>query len=96
MAASPPDRPDLYVLARMLERLWREEAPMLKTRLQVATNVNYDVFSRYLAWMVGRNLVSLERSDDGHERVGLAPKGRDAYLRLVQWIKEVVRDRAAP
>ncbi len=44
--SSSLDRPDLYVVARLLERLWREEAPMLKTRLQVAANVNYDVFSR--------------------------------------------------
>ncbi|HYS71493.1 MAG TPA: hypothetical protein VEM95_03630, partial [Thermoplasmata archaeon] len=56
---TPGDRPDLYVVARLLERLWREDAPMVKTRLQVAANVNYDVFSRYLGWMAGRGLVSL-------------------------------------
>src|SRR2546425_12972745 len=48
MAGRDLERPDLYVVARLLERLWREDAPMLKTRLQVAANVNYDVFSRYL------------------------------------------------
>ncbi len=86
-----PERPDLYVVARILERLWREAAPMLKTRLQVAANVNYDVFSRYLGWMQSRGLVALENSADGHERVALTSKGREAYRTLVQWINEVVK-----
>jgi len=91
---SPPslDRPDLYVVARLLERLWREEKPMLKTRLQVASNVNYDVFRRYLSWMSERGLVSLENSADGHERVQLTDKGGEAYRKLVQWINEVIHN----
>jgi predicted transcriptional regulator len=87
--ATHGDRPDLYVVARLLERLWRQDSPIMKTRLQVAANVNYDVFSRYLEWMVGRGLVSLENSADGHERVALTPKGREAYRRLVQWIHDI-------
>ena len=87
----PMERPDLYVVARLLERLWREDAPMLKTRLQVAANVNYDVFTRYLSWLLARGLVVLENSPDGHERVALTPKGHEAYRKLVQWINEVVR-----
>lgn len=87
------DRPDLYVVARLLERLWREDGPMLKTRLQVAANVNYDVFTRYLEWMRARGLADLEDSADGHERVALTPKGREAYRKLVQWINEVVERR---
>lgn len=89
-APAPPDRPDLYVVARLLERLWREEEPVLKTRLQVAAHVNYDVFTRYLEWLKTRGLVVLVSAEDDHERVCLTPKGRDAYLRLVQWINEVV------
>jgi predicted transcriptional regulator len=91
--ASSPDRPDLYVVARILEKLWREDGPMLKTRLQVAANVNYDIFTRYLSWMAARGLVALENSPDGHERVALTPKGHEAYRKLVQWINEVVRGR---
>jgi predicted transcriptional regulator len=85
------DRPDLYVVARLLERLWREDAPMLKTRLQVAAKVNYDIFSRYLSWMVERGLVVIESSPDAHARVSLTRKGQESYLKLVQWINEVVR-----
>ncbi len=88
-----PARPDLYVVARLLERLWREDTPMLETRLQLAANVNYDVFSRYLQWMAERGLVALEESSDGHERVALTSKGHEAYRKIVQWINEVVRGR---
>lgn len=96
MASGPmPDRPDLYVVARLLERLWREGSPMLKTRLQVAANVNYDVFSRYLSWLLDRGLVVLTSSEDGHDRVALTPKGNEAYATLARWMNEVVRGRAA-
>ncbi len=92
-APQPLDRPDLYVVARMLERLWREEQPMLKTRLQVASKVNYDVFKRYASWMDGRGLIRVENSTDGHDRISLTPKGEEAYKKLVQWINEVIHDR---
>ena len=91
--AQPPERPDLYVVARLLERLWRENGPMVKTRLQVAANVNYDVFWKYLTWMLAKGLVSLENSPPDHERVVLTPKGFEAYRKLVQWINEVVHGR---
>jgi len=94
---APPDRPDLYVVARMLERLWRVGEPMLKTRLQVAANVNYDIFAKYLAWLVSRHLVTLVGGEDGHERVAIAEKGRKAYRLLVEWMNEFSRGgRAAP
>jgi len=77
----------------MLERLWREEEPILKTKLQVAARVNYDVFRRYTSWMVERGLVRLDNSDNGHERVALTPKGEEAYRKLVQWINEVIHEK---
>ena len=92
--AAPPDRPDVFVVARFLERLWREGAPMLKTRLQVAANVNYDVFSRYLTWLQSRGLVAVENNPDGHERVAITEKGKRAYHQLVDWINEFVRGRS--
>ncbi len=92
-APAPLERPDLYVVARLLERLWRADDPVLKTRLQVAAHVNYDVFSRYLDWLRAHGLVVLESAEDGHERVHLTPKGHEAYRKLVQWINEVVHGR---
>jgi predicted transcriptional regulator len=88
--AAAMDRPDLYVVARVLERLWREEAPMLRTRLQVASKVNYDVFIKYLDWMLAKGLVELRPLDGGKEGIVLTPKGEEAYRRLVQWIDEII------
>jgi predicted transcriptional regulator len=89
---APPalDRPDLYVVARLLEKLWRAENPMLKTRLQVAANVNYDIFRRYLAWMTERALVEVKDGDDGHERVELTANGTETYRKLVQLINDLI------
>jgi len=84
------DRPDLYVVARILERLWRENEPMVKTRLQVAARVNYDVFTKYLNWMLEKGLVSLTNTPGGHEKVVITDKGMESYKKLVQWINEVI------
>ncbi len=89
--ASPPERPDLFVVVRILERLWQEQEPIVKTRVQVASNVNYDVFTRYLSWLLARDLVALENFPDGHERVAITEKGRRAYRQLIEWINEFVR-----
>ena len=83
------DRPDFYVLARILERLWREGGPMLKTHLQVATNLNYDILMKYLAWMSARGFVSFE-SDSNHEVIVLTFKGHEAYSNLVRTMSEVL------
>lgn len=69
---------------------------MLKTRLQTASNVNYDVFRRYSAWMVDRGLIAPDTANDGHERLRLTPKGEEAYRKLVQWINEVIHGRMPP
>jgi predicted transcriptional regulator len=84
------ERPDLYVVARILERLWDEDSPMLRTRLQIASNVNYDVFSRYLDWMLAKGLVEFQPLDN-REGVALTSKGEEAYRKLVQWINEIIR-----
>jgi len=85
------ERPDLYVVARILERLWDENGPMLRTRLQVASRVNYDVFTRYLEWMLSKGLVEL-RPLEAREGVALTAQGEEAYRKLVQWINDIIRD----
>ena len=87
------ERPDLYVVARILERLWRENKPMVKTRLQVAVHVNYDVFTKYLDWMLRKGLVALQNSPEERERVVITDTGIESYNRLVQWINEVIHER---
>ena len=84
------ERPDLYVLVRILERLWREDAPILKTRLQLASRVNYDTLIRYLDWMMERDLIEI-LFNEGHELVTLTPKGHKAYSSMVGLINEYFR-----
>jgi len=86
------DRPDLYVVARILERLWRETDPMLRTRLQLSVGTNYDLLTKYLDWMRGRGLVTFVE-DDGHQKVMLTEQGGESYRKLVVWINETVHGR---
>ena len=87
------DRPDLYVVARILDRLWETNTPMLRTHLQVASNVNYDILTRYLDWIRDHDLIAIEDGADGHVRIALTERGREAYLKITQWISEVVQGR---
>ncbi|OPX62220.1 MAG: hypothetical protein A4E30_00785 [Methanomassiliicoccales archaeon PtaB.Bin215] len=86
------DRPDLYVVARILERLWKETEPMLRTRLQVAVGTNFDVLTKYLDWMRERGLVVFVEND-GHQKVLLTEEGKTSYRKLVGWINETVHGK---
>lgn len=86
------DRPDLYVVARFLERLWRDERPHRKTDLQMAVRLNYNVYKKYLDWLVAKGLVELKAEADGGERVAITPHGLATYKTLVTWIRETVGD----
>lgn len=86
------DRPDLYVVARFLERLWRDPRPHGRTDLQMAVRLNYGVFRKYLDWMLSKELVALQVDGSGAERIVITPKGLETYHRLVGWIKDTVGD----
>lgn len=90
---APLAKPDPYVVARVLEKLWRGGLPMLRTRLQVASNVNYDIFRKYLSWMLDKGLVEMHDGDDGHERVALTPKGEATYGQLIRWVDDFMHMR---
>lgn len=85
------ERPDLYVVARFLERLWRDGRPHRKTDLQLAVRVNYTVYRKYLVWMAQKGLVEVVPGEDG-DRVAITPRGAETYRTLVVWIKETVGD----
>lgn len=84
-------RIDLIVLARMLDALY-EEGRMRKTRLQLASRLNYPAFKRYLDWMVEKGLLRIVETEDG-EYVELTREGLDSYEKLVVWVKKFVEER---
>jgi len=86
-------KPDLYVIARFLERLWTADRPIKKTRLQMAVGLNYGTFKRYLNWMMDRGLVTSSMEDDGSEYVLLTAKGLESYDQIVVWINQMIPQR---
>lgn len=86
------ERPDLYVVARFLERLAQPDRSFGKTDLQLAVRLNYSIYKRYLAWLVAKGYVAIFPDADGAERIQLTASGREAYARLVGWIREAVGD----
>jgi predicted transcriptional regulator len=88
--AEPLERPDLLVVSRFLERLWRERQPMKKTTLQLGVRLNYNVFRKYLDWLVEKGFVSISPHEIESDRVSLTAKGEEAYGTLVKWIRDTL------
>lgn len=83
------ERPDLYVVARFLDRLAQEAGPVGKTELQLKVRVNYTIFQRYVAWLAAKGFVAIEGQGRG-ETLRLTPAGAAARERLAAWIRDVV------
>lgn len=84
-AAKPPDapfRPNLYVVARFLDALARPGADLGRGQLQAAVGVNYDVFRRYLAFLVRKGYVIVVSGD----LVRLTGEGRRVRDELRAWL----------
>jgi predicted transcriptional regulator len=86
----PLERPDLWVVARFLEALTDGGNRMKRTPLQMATGVNYTVFTRYLTWMTARGLVAVTVEPDTSAWVSLTPQGAAAYRYLREGIDRLV------
>lgn len=84
-------RVDLIVLARMLDALYGE-GRMRKTRLQLASRLNYPAFKRYLDWMIEKGLVKIVETKEG-EFVELTREGLESYEKLVMWVKKFVEEK---
>jgi len=85
-------RPDLYVVARFLDIMYKNGSPMKRTNIQLRLGLNYPKFTEYLEWLIDRQL--LARTVDEEEncvKIGLTPKGLESYHRLVDWIRETVQ-----
>lgn len=83
-------RPDLYVVARFLDRLWQPDTAYTRNQLQMATRVNYDLFRRYLSFLEERGFVTLAPDAQGNPIVRLTPAGLAAHRELVSWIERVI------
>jgi len=80
------------VVARFLDVLWWSRAGMKKTPLQMSVRLNYPTFIKYLEWLQKHGLVKVVVDDDGNDKIALSDKGREAHRRLVEWIKETMKD----
>lgn len=85
-------KPDLYVVARFLDVLWWNNRGIKKTPLQMAVRLNYHTFLKYLEWLQKHGLIKVVTDSDGNDKITLSDKGREAHRRLVEWIKETMKD----
>lgn len=83
-------KPDLYVVARFLEKLIATGGSRRKTELQMAVGLNFNVYTKYLEWLETKGLIHTVEEDERTKHVALTPKGMETYKTLVKWIKDVV------
>jgi predicted transcriptional regulator len=81
------DRPDLFVIGRLLEGLG--SGPLRRTQLQQRAGLNYTVFLRYLDYLVYLKLVAVLPDDEG--RLELTPRGAEAYRFLSDGLARIFR-----
>ncbi|MCL5068522.1 MAG: winged helix-turn-helix domain-containing protein [Thaumarchaeota archaeon] len=84
------EKPDLYVVARFLDIMYRNGPALKKTNIQMLLGLNYGRFIEYLDWLLKRQLVAEKVDEEEGERIVLTPKGIDAYNTVVEWIKEML------
>jgi predicted transcriptional regulator len=87
------ERPDLYVVARFLEKLAVRGGTMRKTHLQMAVGMNYDIYTKYLSWLVFKEMVSLNDEEGGTQSVDLTEKGWRTYEELLSMLERIVGSR---
>lgn len=84
------EKPDLYVVARFLDIMYRNGPALKKTNIQMLLGLNYGRFIEYLDWLLKRQLVSEKVDKEEGERIVLTPKGIDSYNTVVEWIKDML------
>ena len=84
------EKPDLYVVARFLDIMYKNGPAMKKTNIQMLLGINYPRFMEYLDWLLKHDLVAEIVDENKLEKILLTPKGYDSYHRLVDWIKETL------
>jgi predicted transcriptional regulator len=79
------DRPDLFVIGRLLEGL--VPGPLRRTQLQQKAGLNYTVFLRYIDYLAYLKLVAVSPEDA--DRIELTPKGVEAYRFLSEGLAHI-------
>jgi len=86
-------RPDLYVVARMIEKLLQSKDGRLKrTQLQMKSGLNWNVFTRYLDLLVEKKVLAVGEDQEG-VYVTATVEGRKAYRDLVESIRVIMGER---
>jgi predicted transcriptional regulator len=87
------DKPNLYVVARFLDVLWWNNKGVGKTRLQMAVRLNYPAFLTYIDWLESHGLIDIQKDEKDSDKIFLSQKGKESYKKLVEWIKDTIKDR---
>jgi predicted transcriptional regulator len=88
------ERPDLFVVVRILEALYGNKGPMRPTSLGRASEMNYDRLNRYLDYFVARELVARKTDGAGGPLYELTPKGYKALVSIANGIHEYFEGKA--
>lgn len=78
-----PFKPNLYVVARFLDRLAQQA--WTKSALQRACGVNYDIFRRYLELLQAKGFVAVKAN-----RITMTPAGADMRMQLRTLLTEFI------
>ncbi|MEM2088377.1 MAG: hypothetical protein QXF52_06865 [Thermoproteota archaeon] len=54
--------------------------------------LNHPRFMEYLEWLLQHDLVTIVKDEEGVERVSISSKGVESYHRLVEWIRDLMRN----
>jgi predicted transcriptional regulator len=85
------EKPDLYIVGRFLDIIYKNGSPMKKTNIQMSLRLTYPRFKEYLQWMLEHQLVvEIQEEEEKSERIMLTPKGIDSYHRMVDWISGTI------
>lgn len=85
-------RPDLYLVARLLENLERAGGRSRPTNLQLVSGINYTQLERYLSFLAERGLIRSVPAEDGAVELEITAQGREALLVLARGIRDVLRE----
>jgi len=81
------DRPDLFVIGRVLEALATAPGPMRRTPLQQRAGLNYTVFQRYLDYLLRLGLIAATSNPE--DLLELTSKGVEAYRFLSEGLTRI-------